>query len=50
VVSEVQHEAEPPIKAGASGYVTKPRLSFDLTLASHEVLNGRTFVSKSIVM
>lgn len=37
-------------KAGASGYVTKPRLSLDLILAIHEVLKGRTFVSKSIVM
>jgi DNA-binding NarL/FixJ family response regulator len=37
-------------KAGASGYVTKPRLSLDLILAIYEVLKGRTFVSKSIVM
>jgi DNA-binding NarL/FixJ family response regulator len=37
-------------KAGASGYVTKPRLCLDLILAIHEVLKGRTFVSKSIVM
>jgi DNA-binding NarL/FixJ family response regulator len=37
-------------KAGASGYVTKARLSLDLILAIHEVLKGHTFVSKSIVM
>jgi|SRR6202046_2233444 DNA-binding NarL/FixJ family response regulator len=37
-------------KAGASGYVTKPRLCLDLVQAINEVLNGRTFVSKSIVM
>jgi DNA-binding NarL/FixJ family response regulator len=37
-------------KAGASGYVTKPRLSLDLILAIHEVLKRRTFVSKSTVI
>jgi len=37
-------------KAGASGYVTKPRLSLDLILAIHEVLKGCTFASKSVVM
>jgi DNA-binding NarL/FixJ family response regulator len=37
-------------EAGASGYVTKPRLSLDLIPAIHEVLKGRTFVSKSTVV
>jgi DNA-binding NarL/FixJ family response regulator len=36
--------------AGASGYVTKPRLSPELLLAIHEVMMGRTFVSKSMAI
>jgi DNA-binding NarL/FixJ family response regulator len=31
--------------AGAIGYVVKPRLASDLTLAVHEALAGRPFVS-----
>ena len=34
--------------AGATGYVTKRRLSTDLVLAIQEALKGRTFVSDSI--
>jgi DNA-binding NarL/FixJ family response regulator len=34
--------------AGATGYVTKRRLSTDLVLAIQEVLKGRSFVSNSI--
>jgi DNA-binding NarL/FixJ family response regulator len=34
--------------AGATGYVTKPRLSTDLVLAIREALKGHTFVSNSI--
>jgi DNA-binding NarL/FixJ family response regulator len=34
--------------AGATGYVTKRRLSTDLVLAMQEALKGNTFVSKSI--
>jgi DNA-binding NarL/FixJ family response regulator len=35
------------LSAGASGYVSKRRLSIDLVFAIHEALNGRTFVSGS---
>jgi DNA-binding NarL/FixJ family response regulator len=34
--------------AGATGYVTKRRLSTDLVFAIQEALKGRTFVSNSI--
>jgi DNA-binding NarL/FixJ family response regulator len=34
--------------AGATGYVTKRRLSTDLVVAMQEALKGRTFVSNSI--
>ena len=33
------------ISAGALGYVTKGRLSYDLAIAIHEVLRGHAFVS-----
>jgi DNA-binding NarL/FixJ family response regulator len=32
--------------AGALGYVTKGRLSYDLAIAIHEVLRGHSFVSR----
>ena len=34
------------ISAGASGYVVKPRLGSDLSLAVREARAGRTFVSR----
>jgi DNA-binding NarL/FixJ family response regulator len=34
------------ISAGALGYVTKGRLSYDLAIAIHEVLRGHPFVSR----
>src|SRR5664279_4119563 len=36
--------------AGATGYVTKNRLRTDLVAAIHNVLDGGSFVSKSIEM
>jgi DNA-binding NarL/FixJ family response regulator len=36
--------------AGASGYVTKARLSTDLIPAIHEAMLGQTFVSGSLAM
>jgi DNA-binding NarL/FixJ family response regulator len=35
------------LSAGATGYVTKRRLTIDLVFAIHEALKGRTFVSCS---
>ena len=39
---------EAAFSAGASGYVTKARLSIDLIPALHEVMLGHTFVSGSL--
>jgi DNA-binding NarL/FixJ family response regulator len=36
------------LKAGASGYVVKPRMASDLRAAIKEVLAGRTFISSSL--
>jgi DNA-binding NarL/FixJ family response regulator len=36
------------LKAGASGYVVKPRMASDLRAAVKEVLAGRTFISSSL--
>jgi DNA-binding NarL/FixJ family response regulator len=36
------------LKAGASGYVVKPRMSSDLRAAVKEVLAGRTYISSSL--
>ncbi|MGB8768662.1 MAG: response regulator transcription factor [Candidatus Korobacteraceae bacterium] len=36
------------LSAGASGYVTKNRLSTDLVPAIHAALKGRTFVSQTV--
>ena len=36
------------LKAGASGYVVKPRMAADLRAAIREVLAGRTYISSSI--
>jgi len=38
---------EAAFAAGASGYVTKFRLTTDLVAAIQEVLQGRTYVSQS---
>jgi DNA-binding NarL/FixJ family response regulator len=36
------------LKAGASGYVVKPRMASDLRVAVKEVLAGRTYISSSL--
>jgi DNA-binding NarL/FixJ family response regulator len=36
------------LKAGASGYVVKPRMASDLSAAIKEALAGRTFISSSL--
>ncbi|MBV9959002.1 MAG: response regulator transcription factor [Acidobacteria bacterium] len=36
------------LKAGASGYVVKPRMASDLRDAVKEVLAGRTYISSSL--
>jgi DNA-binding NarL/FixJ family response regulator len=36
------------LKAGASGYVVKPRMASDLRAAIKEVLAGRTYISSSL--
>lgn len=36
------------LKAGASGYVIKPRMASDLRAAIKEVLAGRTYISSSL--
>lgn len=36
------------LKAGASGYVVKPRMASDLRAAVKEVLAGRTYISSSL--
>jgi DNA-binding NarL/FixJ family response regulator len=36
------------LKAGASGYVVKPRMASDLYAAVKEVLVGRTYISSSL--
>ena len=36
------------LKAGASGYVVKPRMASDLRAAVREVLAGRTYISSSL--
>ena len=36
------------LKAGASGYVVKPRMASDLRAAIREALAGRTFISSSL--
>lgn len=36
------------LKAGASGYVVKPRMASDLRAAIMEVLAGRTYISSSL--
>ncbi|HYJ45447.1 MAG TPA: response regulator transcription factor [Pyrinomonadaceae bacterium] len=36
------------LKAGANGYVVKPRMATDLRPAVKEVLAGRTFISSSL--
>jgi len=36
------------LRAGASGYVTKPRMASDLRAAIKEVLAGRTYISSSL--
>lgn len=36
------------LKAGASGYVVKPRMASDLRAAVKEVLDGRTYISSSL--
>lgn len=36
------------LKAGANGYVVKPRMATDLRLAVKEVLAGRTYISSSL--
>lgn len=36
------------LKAGASGYVVKPRMASDLRAAIIEVLAGRTYISSSL--
>jgi DNA-binding NarL/FixJ family response regulator len=36
------------LRAGASGYVVKPRMASDLRAAIKEVLAGRTYISSSL--
>jgi DNA-binding NarL/FixJ family response regulator len=36
------------LRAGASGYVVKPRMASDLRVAIKEVLAGRTYISSSL--
>ena len=36
------------LRAGASGYVVKPRMASDLRTAVREVLAGRTYISSSL--
>jgi len=38
---------EAALSAGATGYVTKNRLRTDLAVAIHNVLEGKSFISKS---
>jgi DNA-binding NarL/FixJ family response regulator len=44
-IYESQDFADAAFSAGASGYVTKVRLSTDLIPAIHEAMLGRTFIS-----
>jgi DNA-binding NarL/FixJ family response regulator len=49
-IHEDKDFVEAALSAGASGYVTKNRLRTDLVVAIHNALDGRSFVSSSILM
>jgi DNA-binding NarL/FixJ family response regulator len=47
-IHEDQDYVDAALRAGASGYVTKSRLSTDLIPAIRAALQGRTFVSQTV--